>query len=301
MTCQIRTAVIPVAGLGTRFLPATKAVPKELLPIVDKPTLQYIVEEALDAGIRHIVFINGRHKSAIEDHFDYSYELEDTLARRGDDEAVAALRAIADRGVFSSVRQKTPLGLGHAVLQARPLVGDAPFAVLLGDDIIRPAPGGPGCIAQLMTHFEATGQAQIALMQVPADEIEKYGAALGAPDPRDPARVRIESLVEKPPRGTARTDLAVIGRYVLPPRIFELLDETSPGRGGEIQLTDALARLIGDDGLFGVRFSGRRVDAGDKLGYLTANLLEALSRADLRPGILDVMRGLLSEAEKDTP
>jgi UTP--glucose-1-phosphate uridylyltransferase len=294
----VKTAIFPVAGLGTRFLPATKAVPKELLPIVDKPSLQYVVEEALGSGIEHIVFVNGRNKSAIEDHFDYSYELEDTLQKRDKREEAERLRAIADSGVFTSVRQKAPLGLGHAVLCGKPVVGDAPFAVLLGDDLIRPERGHRPGIGQLIDAFEATGKGQIALMTVPLAEIHKYGAAEGSFADDDDRRFTITRLVEKPPPGTEKTDQAVIGRYVLPASVWPLLESTQPGRGGEIQLTDALAALCDREGLMGYRFAGRRVDAGDKLGYLTANLLEALSRDDLREGMLDVMRELLQGAER---
>lgn len=293
---KVKTAIIPVAGLGTRFLPATKAVPKELLPIVDKPTLQYIVEEAFSSGIEHVVFVNGRNKSAIEDHFDYSYELEDTLQKRGKEAEVKALRAIADMGQISSVRQKAPLGLGHAVLAGRPVVGDQPFAVLLGDDLIRTKPGMRPGIGQLIDAFEETGKGQVALMTVPREEIHKYGAAEGRPDDEDPRRFHITALVEKPPPGTEKTDQAVIGRYVFPPSIWPLLASTKPGRGGEIQLTDAMATLLEREGLMGYRFEGQRVDAGDKLGYLHAGLLEALDRDDLRAGVLALMRELLAEA-----
>jgi UTP--glucose-1-phosphate uridylyltransferase len=295
---NVKVAIIPVAGLGTRFLPATKSTPKEMLPIVDKPTLQYVVEEAFDSGIEHVVFVNGRNKSSIEDHFDYSYELEDTLLQRGKEAEVAALRAIADRGQITSVRQKAPLGLGHAVLAGKPVVGDQPFAVLLGDDIIRPAPGGRPGIGQLMDAFDATGKGQVALMTVPLEEIHKYGAAEGKADEGDPSLFHITKLVEKPPKGTEKTDQAVIGRYVLPPSIWSLLEKTERGRGGEIQLTDALDALLATDGLMGCCFQGRRVDAGDKLGYLTANLLEALDRDDLRDGTLSMMRELLADANQ---
>lgn len=293
---QVKCAIIPVAGLGTRFLPATKAVPKELLPIVDKPTVQYVVEEAIDAGIERIVFVNGRNKSAIEDHFDYSYELEDTLSKRGKTDEVERLRAIADSGTFLSVRQKAPLGLGHAVLAGKPMVGDAPFAVLLGDDLIRTEAGKRSGIGQLMDAFEETKLGQVALMQVPKEEISKYGAADGAPDADNPRQFKISRLVEKPPPGTVDTDQAIIGRYVLPASIWPLLESTQKGRGGEIQLTDALATLLDKEGLMGFTIDGRRVDAGDKLGYLTANLLEALSRDELRDGILSVMRELVENA-----
>ena len=292
---KVTTAIIPVAGLGTRFLPATKAVPKELLPIVDKPTLQYIVEEAFDAGIDHIVLVNGRNKSSIVDHFDYSYELESTLAARGKSEEVARLRAIADRGQVTVVRQKAPLGLGHAVLAGAKIVGDNPFAVLLGDDIIRTDSKTRPGIGQLIDAYEATGLGQIALMTVPLSEVHKYGAAEGHVDDEDATRFHISQLVEKPPKGTEKTDQAVIGRYVLPSSIWALLRNTAPGKGGEIQLTDALATLRTQEGLMGVKFKGTRVDAGDKLGYLHANLLEALDRPDLRTGLLTLMGALVKE------
>lgn len=290
---KVKTALIPVAGLGTRFLPATKAVPKELLPIVDKPTLQYIVEEAFLSGIEHVVLVNGRMKGAIEDHFDYSYELEDTLAKRGKHDDVAMLRKIADMGQVSAIRQKAPNGLGHAVLAGRPIIGDAPFAVLLGDDIVRTTTGKRPGIGQLIDVFEETGKGQVALMQVPKSEISKYGAAAGTADAKQPRRFVIDSLVEKPPPGTVDTDQAVIGRYVFPSSIFAILADTKPGRGGEIQLTDAMSELLAREGLMGFTIDGERVDAGDKVGYLRANLLEALDRQDLRAPVLDLMRELL--------
>lgn len=292
---SVKVAVIPVAGLGTRFLPATKAVPKELLPIVDKPTLQYIVEEAFASGVEHVVFVNGRQKGAIEDHFDYSYELEDTLKNRGKEAEVERLRKIADMGAFTSIRQKFPGGLGHAVLAARPIVGDQSFAVLLGDDIIRPDNGAPPAIGQLIEAHTATGKGQIALITVPREEICKYGAAEISDREENERWFNVHSLVEKPAPGTEPSDQAVIGRYCLPAEIWSALERTEPGKGGEIQLTDALDILRKEHGLMGVRFEGRRVDAGDKLGYLHANLLEALTRDDLRAPLLDVMRDLLAE------
>jgi UTP--glucose-1-phosphate uridylyltransferase len=295
MNHVVKKAVIPVAGLGTRFLPATKAIPKEMLPIVDKPTLQYIVEEAVGAGIEQIVFVNGRYKSSIEDHFDYSYELEDTLAKRGKNDDVAMLRRISDSVRVTSVRQRAPLGLGHAVLCAKSIIGDEPFAVLLGDDIIRTEKGQRTGIGQLMDAFAQTGKGQIALMTVPKDEIHKYGAAEGKVDPKNDALFHVDNLVEKPPKGTEKTDQAVIGRYVLPASIWSILESTKPGKGGEIQLTDGLEVLRTKEGLMGCRFKGQRVDAGDKLGYLHANLLEALTRPELRAGLLDVMQQLVNE------
>jgi len=294
---KVKTAVIPVAGLGTRFLPATKSIPKEMLPIVDKPTIQYIVEEALRAGIEKIVMVNGRHKSSIEDHFDYAYELEDTLERRGKDDLVEISKSIAKAGVIISVRQKQPLGLGHAVLAAKPVVGDEPFAVLLGDDIIRPAASGIPAIGQLIDNFERTAKGQVALMQVPLTEIHKYGAAEGQIDENHKRSFHISALVEKPPIGTEKTDQAVVGRYVLPSSIWPLLEQTGKGQGGEIQLTDALDQLREQEGLMGCCFEGERVDAGDKVGYLKANLLEALSREDLSKPVLEMIRGIVNDAD----
>ncbi|MBL92419.1 MAG: UTP--glucose-1-phosphate uridylyltransferase [Myxococcales bacterium] len=292
---KVKTAVIPVAGLGTRFLPATKSIPKEMLPIVDKPTIQYIVEEAWSAGIETVVFVNGHHKSSIEDHFDYAYELEDTLSKRGKEAVADGSRAIADRGAVVSVRQKAPLGLGHAVLAARPVIGDAPFAVLLGDDIIRPPSDSEPAIGQLMEAFDRTGKGQIALMQVPLSEIHKYGAAEGEKDPENAQSFHITALVEKPPPGTEKTDQAVVGRYVLPPSIWSILVETGEGAGGEIQLTDALDTLREQEGLMGCCFRGQRVDAGDKVGYLHANLLEALSRDDLKEPVMNLLKSMVAE------
>jgi UTP--glucose-1-phosphate uridylyltransferase len=294
-TQRVKKAVIPVAGLGTRFLPATKAVPKEMLPIVDKPTLQYIVEEAFSSGIEHVVLVQGRYKGAIEDHFDASYELEDTLEKRGKTADLEMIRKISRMGSISSIRQKAPLGLGHAVLSAKPIIGDEPFAVLLGDDLYRTEPGKRPGIGQLIDVFERTGKGQVALMTVPLSEIHKYGAAEGKPDDKDPRAFHITALVEKPPKGTEKTDQAVVGRYVLPPRIWSLLESTKPGKGGEIQLTDALDVLRAEAGLMGTKVDGRRVDAGDKLGFLEANLLEALSRPDLKAGTVALLKQLLAE------
>jgi UTP--glucose-1-phosphate uridylyltransferase len=298
MTQRVKKAVIPVAGLGTRFLPATKAVPKEMLPIVDKPTLQYIVEEAFASGIEHVILVQGRYKGAIEDHFDASYELEDTLERRGKSADLEMVRKISRLGSISSIRQRAPLGLGHAVLCARPLVGDEPFAVLLGDDLYRTAPGQRPGIGQLVDAFERSGKGQVALMTVPLSEIHKYGAAEGESDAADPRAFHITALVEKPAPGTEKTDQAVVGRYVLPARIWPILESTKPGKGGEIQLTDALEVLRAEAGLMGTKVDGRRVDAGDKLGFLEANLLEALSRPELKQGTLTLMKQLLEEASR---
>ena len=290
---SVKFAVIPVAGLGTRFLPATKAVPKEMLPIVDKPTLQYIVEEAFAGGVEHVILIQGRYKGCIEDHFDTSYELEDTLEKRGKTADLEMVRQISKLGPITSIRQKAPLGLGHAVLCAKPIVGDAPFAVLLGDDLYRTEAPNRSGIGQLIEAFDTSkGKGQVALMEVPKTEIHKYGAATvdGA--------WNIGSLVEKPSSWDKDTGHAVVGRYVLPARIWALLEQTKPGKGGEIQLTDALDALRAEAGLMGVNVVGKRVDAGDKLGFLEANLREALSRGDLKAGTLDLMRQLLEETKR---
>ena len=293
MDHPLRKVVIPAAGLGTRFLPATKSVPKEMLPIVDTPTIQLIVEEALKAGATEVVVVNGRGKGAIEDHFDRSYELEDTLAKKGKTQLFQQVRAISDAVRLISVRQKEPMGLGHAVLAARHAVGEEWFGVMLGDDLIDSAEPG---IGQLVRVARETGKAAVALMPVAEDQAHLYGVAAGAllEGPAGAAgHILVEKMVEKPPRGTAPSNLAVIGRYVLPPGIFQILAETRPGAGGEIQLTDALAVLAARGQLVGVRFTGLRHDAGDRLGYLQANLAYALKRPELREGLLAYMKELV--------
>ena len=295
MNHPLRKVVIPAAGLGTRFLPATKSVPKEMLPIVDTPTIQLIVEEALSAGATEVVVVNGRGKGAIEDHFDRSYELEDTLSRKGKKELFELVRRISDEVRVVSVRQKEPLGLGHAVLASRHAIGSDWFGVMLGDDLID-AEGHAAGIAQLVEVARATGKAAVALMPVAEDQSHLYGVAAGPLLDGDAGKIgagghiRVEKMVEKPPRGTAPSNLAVIGRYVLPPEIFEILAQTKAGAGGEIQLTDALAVLAARGQLVGVRFSGVRHDAGDRLGYLQANIAYALKRPELRDGLLAYLR-----------
>jgi UTP--glucose-1-phosphate uridylyltransferase len=280
----IRKAVIPAAGLGTRFLPATKAVPKELLPIVDRPTIQYIVEEAVAAGVRDVILVCARGKDSIVDHFDIAGELEGHLERTGKHELRAQMRAIAKMARVVTVRQQEPLGLGHAVLCAKALVGDEPFVVMLGDDIIDAA---VPATKQLADCYGRHGLGTIALMEVPPQDTHLYGIAAGRT--LDARTIRIDQLVEKP-RKDPPSNLAVIGRYVLPPRIFEILERVTPGVGGEIQLTDALAVLAREEGLLGYRFEGDRYDAGDRLGYLKANLAFALKRPDLRPQLLEYLR-----------
>ena len=288
---QVRKAVIPAAGLGTRFLPATKAVPKEMLPIVDVPTIQLVIDEAVRAGITDVVVINGRGKHAIEDHFDHAYELEHTLRERGSAKLADEMAAISSLVRLHSVRQKQPLGLGHAVLCARDAVGDEPFAVLLGDDLID-NDGDPG-IAQLMRVHAETGAAAIAIMEVPAGKEHMYGIVSGERDAH--GRMRIRDMVEKPRPGTAPSRWAIVGRYVLPAEVWPHLAATRPGAGGEIQLTDALSELIGSThGMYGVVVEGTRHDAGDKLGYLRANLAYALKRPELRDGVLALCREILA-------
>jgi UTP--glucose-1-phosphate uridylyltransferase len=275
MVKPIRKAVIPAAGLGTRFLPATKAVPKELLPIVDTPTIQYIVEEAVAAGVRDVILICARGKDSIVDHFDIAAELEANLERSGKLELRKQMRAIAQMARVVTVRQQEPLGLGHAVLCAKALVGDEPFMVMLGDDIID---AQVPATRQLTDCYARHGKGTIALMEVPPAETSMYGIAAGTA--LDARTTRIERLVEKP-KQDAPSNLAVIGRYVLPPRIFEILEQVTPGVGGEIQLTDALAVLAREEGLLGYRFEGERYDAGDRFGYLKANIAYALKRPEL--------------------
>jgi UTP--glucose-1-phosphate uridylyltransferase len=275
MSKPIRKAVIPAAGLGTRFLPATKAVPKELLPIVDIPTIQYIVEEAVAAGVHDVILICSRGKDSIVDHFDLAAELEANLERSGKTELRKEMRRIAQMAQVVTVRQQQPLGLGHAVLCAKALVGDEPFIVMLGDDIID---AKVPATRQLTDCYARHGLGTIALMEVPPAETSMYGIAAGTA--LDARTTRIDRLVEKP-KQDAPSNLAVIGRYVLPPRIFELLEQVKPGVGGEIQLTDALAMLAREEGLLGYRFEGDRYDAGDRLGYLKANIAFAMKRPEL--------------------
>jgi UTP--glucose-1-phosphate uridylyltransferase len=287
MSKPIRKAVIPAAGLGTRFLPATKAVPKELLPIVDTPTIQYIVEEAVAAGVRDVILICARGKDSIVDHFDIAAELEANLERTGKTALRQEMRRIAQMARVVTVRQQEPLGLGHAVLCAKDLVGDEPFVVMLGDDIID---AQVPAARQLADCWEKHGQGVIALMEVAPEETSMYGIAAGTAI--DARTTRISQLVEKP-KANPPSNLAVIGRYVLPPRIFELLEQVKPGVGGEIQLTDALAMLAREEGLLGYRFEGRRYDAGDRLGYLKANFAYAMKRPELAGPLRQYLEELL--------
>src|SRR5574342_1236943 len=284
----IRKAVIPAAGLGTRFLPATKAVPKELLPIVDTPTIPYIVAEAVAAGVRDVILVGARGKDSIVDHFDIAAELEAHLERTGKVALRDQMRAIAKMANLVMVRQQEPLGLGHAVLCAKDLVGDEPFVVMLGDDIIDAA---VPAARQLAECHQRHGLGTVALMEVPLEETPRYGIAAGSPV--DARTIRVERLVEKPAKDPP-SNLAVIGRYVLPPRVFEILEGVTPGAGGEIQLTDALAVLAREQGLLGYRFEGQRYDAGDRLGYLKANIAFALKRPELSGPLRAFLREVAS-------
>lgn len=287
---KVNKAVIPAAGLGTRFLPASKAIPKEMLPIVDVPTIQLVVEEAVAAGIEDVVLVQGRHKSAIEEHFDHNVELETLLRDRGKEELLATAESVANLARLVSIRQKEALGLGHAVLCAKPAVGDEPFAVLLGDDLID-NDEDPG-IAQLIRVYAETGCGAVAVVEVPEGQEHMYGIVAGDAEGDD--RVRIREMVEKPAPGTAPSRLAIIGRYVLPPEIWGMLEGTEPGHGGEIQLTDALRQLAATTGMYGVKLRGTRHDAGDKLGYLRANLAYALKRPDMRESVAEMLRETLA-------
>jgi len=289
---SVRKAVIPAAGLGTRFLPATKAIPKEMLPIVDIPTIQLVIDEAVRAGITDVVLINGRGKSSIEDHFDHGFELERTLRDRGKTELADAAAQGSSMVRLISVRQKQPLGLGHAVLCAREAIGDEPFAVLLGDDLID-NDTDPG-IGQLARVYAETGKGVVSIMEVPEGQEHLYGIVAGTPDGQ--GRIRITDLVEKPKPGTAPTRLAIVGRYLFPPSMWPHLAATKPGHGGEIQLTDAMRALVAAEGMIGLVVEGTRHDAGDKLGYLRANLAYALKRAEMRGRVLAMLRELVAEA-----
>jgi UTP--glucose-1-phosphate uridylyltransferase len=278
---RVRKAVLPAAGLGTRFLPATKAQPKEMLTVVDKPQIQYVVEECVASGIQHVIIVTGKGKNSIEDHFDYSPVLERHLEEKGKTDQVEMVRDIGDMVQVSYTRQKEPLGLGHAVLVAKDLVGDEPFAVLLGDVLI---PGPNPATKQLIEVYEATGTGAIAVEEVPRDKTHLYGIVDGEPAPQPPfgeRLLRIRDLVEKPKPENAPSNLAITGRYVLPPAIFDCLERTKPGAGGEIQLTDGLRILAKEVGLWALIYDGISYDAGDKLGFLKATVEIALQNKEL--------------------
>jgi UTP--glucose-1-phosphate uridylyltransferase len=289
MKTRVRKAVFPAAGLGTRFLPATKAQPKEMLPLVDKPIIQYVIEEAVAAGLTNIIIVTGRGKNAIEDHFDVSYELERLLQERGKTDLLEQVRAVSNMISVSYVRQGEALGLGHAVLVARDLVGDEPFAVMLGDDIID---SRVPCMKQMVDVFERHGGPVIAVHQVPPEEISAYGVIDGSPAAGEDRVYRIRDLVEKPRREDAPSDLAIIGRYILTPDVFEALEKTPRDAGGEIQLTNGLRDLRQKRDMFGYRFEGTRHDAGNKLGFLKATVEFALKRDDLGGAFREYLKSL---------
>jgi len=273
---KVKKAVIPAAGFGTRFLPATKAIPKELLPIVDKPTIQYIMEEVVSAGFEEVILITGREKGSIEDHFDISIELEHHLKKKGKNDLLKIVQDISEMITIVSVRQKEPLGLGHAVLCAKRVVGNEPFAVLLADDIID---AKTPCIKQMMNIYQKTKGALIAIQKVPKEEAYQYGIIKGK---KIGNRVyRIEQMVEKPKKEEAPSNLAIIGRYILPSQIFEILEKTPPDKNGEIQLTDGIRELSKKIPVFGYEFMGNRYDAGDKFGFLQANLFYGLKHPEV--------------------
>ncbi|HUI20539.1 MAG TPA: UTP--glucose-1-phosphate uridylyltransferase GalU [Methylocella sp.] len=283
MTKRIRKAVFPVAGLGTRFLPATKSIPKEMLTIVDRPVLQHVVEEAREAGIEHFIFVTGRNKAVIEDHFDIAYELEETLQRRGKLKELQALTAdLPVAGATSFTRQQVPLGLGHAVWCARDIVGDEPFAVLLPDMVTMDA-GQGRCLKQCVAAYEKHGGNIIAVEEVPAEETHQYGVVSIGKDFGH--TFEITGMVEKPPQGTAPSNLIISGRYVLSPEIFPILEKGEKGAGGEIQLTDGMKGLAKTQTFHGVRFDGKTYDCGAKLGFLAANIAFALANPDLAPAL----------------
>jgi UTP--glucose-1-phosphate uridylyltransferase len=287
MPQKIRKAVFPAAGLGTRFLPATKASPKEMLPLVDKPLIQYVVEEAVQSGVESILIVTSRGKTVIEDHFDISFELEQVLRERGKDEARRAVRAISEMAQVSYVRQREALGLGHAILQARAFVGDEPFAVLLADDIVD---AEVPALKQMMRVYEDFDAPVVGTMRVKGEAISRFGV-IDAEEVSEGV-YRIKDMVEKPPFQEAPSDLAIIGRYILTPDIFDEIERTPRGAGGEIQITDAMRALLKKRPFYAVRFDGTRHDAGDKLGFLIATVEFALKRPDLAPQFKEYLRSL---------
>jgi len=285
MSKKIRKAVIPAAGLGTRFLPATKAIPKEMIPIVDVPMIQHIVEEAVRAGIEDIILVTARHKESIENHFDFNYELEDTLDKKGKADLSEVSKHLGKICNLISIRQKMPLGLGHAVLCAAPIVGDEPFAVLLGDDLID---SKIPCTRQLMDIFERENASVVGVMEVPKTEVSKYGI-VGGPM-LNPRLMHVKKLIEKPSPQDAPSQFAIPGRYVLSSSIFEYLRNTKPGKGGEIQLTDGLQMLAEREKLLAYQFDGTRYDTGDRLGFIDATLTFALRRPELADGVTALLQ-----------
>lgn len=288
---KIKKAIIPAAGLGTRFLPATKAQPKEMLPIVDKPTIQYIVEEAVASGIEDIIIVTGRTKKSIEDHFDKSVELEMELEKHGKDELLEIARSVSEIANIYYIRQKEPKGLGHAVLTAKTFIGDEPFAVLLGDDVIT---SEVPCLKQMMDMYEQYESTILGVQTVAEDQVNKYGIVQGSQIAD--RMYTVENMVEKPKIGEAPSNVAVLGRYIITPAIFPLLEKQEAGAGGEIQLTDALCKLAGQEKMYAYDFIGRRYDVGSKIGFLQATVDFALDRADLRDEFMTYLKEVVSKA-----
>ena len=295
MKKPIKKAVFPVAGLGTRFLPATKAMPKEMLTVVDRPLIQIVVDEARQAGIEHFIFITGRNKGVIEDHFDKQFELEQTLRDRGKSTELTLLEAdLPGAGQTSFTRQQRPLGLGHAVWCARELVGGEPFALLLPDVLVH---AERGCLAQMMDIYNDIGGNLLAVEEVPREHIQRYGiVGVGADHGH---AFEITSMVEKPEPDAAPSNLSILGRYILQPEIFDILASQDPGSGGEIQITDAMIQLLADQPFHGVRFEGQSYDCGDKVGFLTANVAYALSRGDIGPAFRAALRKIVGPGNTD--
>ncbi|MBR8665412.1 MAG: UTP--glucose-1-phosphate uridylyltransferase GalU [Bacillus sp. (in: Bacteria)] len=289
---KVRKAIIPAAGLGTRFLPATKAMPKEMLPIVDKPTIQYIIEEAVEAGIEDIIIVTGKSKRAIEDHFDFSPELERNLEEKGKTELLEKVKKASNLADIHYIRQKEPKGLGHAVWCARNFIGDEPFAVLLGDDIVQAEKPG---LRQLMDEYEKTLSSVIGVQQVPEDQTHRYGII--DPLTNEGRLYQVKNFVEKPKPGTAPSNLAILGRYVFTPEIFMYLDKQQIGAGGEIQLTDAIQKLNEIQRVFAYDFEGKRYDVGEKLGFIQTTLEFAMQDSELKDSLIPFMQDLLAKEE----
>jgi UTP--glucose-1-phosphate uridylyltransferase len=287
---EIRKAVFPVAGLGTRFLPATKALPKEMLPIVDKPLIQYAVEEAYEAGIRHMIFVTGRNKRAIEDHFDTAYELENELEINQKHDLLRVVRAMPEDMDCAYVRQPRALGLGHAVLCAEPLVGNEPFAVLLADDLMIGNEGGPGVLTQMVNVFREKQTSLVAVQEVPLEHVKRYGIVSG--QTAGDRLIKAEKLVEKPSPKDAPSRMGVSGRYVLTPTVFEKIRNNPRGAGGEIQLTDGIAALIGNEGVHAYEYEGKRYDCGSKQGFLEATVEFALKHPEVGPAFQEYLKAL---------
>lgn len=287
---KVRKAIIPAAGLGTRFLPATKAMPKEMLPIIDKPTIQYIVEEAVQSGIEDIIIVTGKGKRAIEDHFDHSFELEQNLLEKGKLDLLNEVRKPTKMVDIHYIRQKEPKGLGHAIWRARKFVGDEPFAVLLGDDIVQ---GDKPCLKQMIEHYNRYHSSIIGVQRVTDEEVSRYGIV----DAKqiDDRLYSVNTLVEKPSLEEAPSNLAIMGRYILSPSVFSILDKQAPGAGGEIQLTDAIATLNLTEAVYAYEFQGVRYDVGEKMGFIRTQIEFALQREDLRGELVDYLQGVLEQ------